>query len=99
MYNYIKGNCEMDILGEIFLEIYMELMMLIIPEKNISKKHKLVAKIIAIVVLLAVLSLVVWGIVLIVDYSNLLGIIPLTIAITISLIQIILGIILYKKHH
>ena len=89
----------MDILVEIFLEIYMELMLLVVPEKNISKKHKAIAKIIAIAVLLVVLALAVWGIILIVDYSNLLGIIPLAFAIVISVFQIVFGIVLYKKNH
>ncbi len=89
----------MDILVEVFLEIYMELMLLIVPEKNISKKHKVIAKIIAIAVLFGVLALAVWGIILIVDYSNLLGIIPLAFAIVISVFQIVFGIVLYKKNH
>ena len=89
----------MDILVEVFLEIYMELMLFVVPEKNISKKHKVIAKIIAIAVLLVVLALAVWGIILIVDYSNLLGIIPLAFAIVISVFQIVFGIVLYKKNH
>ena len=89
----------MDFLIEFVLEIYMEMMMLIIPEKNVTKKHKLIAKLLAIFVLLITLALVVWGCVLIIDYKNLLGIIPLAIALFISLLQIIFGIILYKRHH
>ena len=89
----------MDFLIEFILEIYMELMMLIIPEKNVTKKHKLIAKLFAIFVLFITLALVVWGCVLIIDYNNLLGIIPLAIALLISLLQIIFGIILYKRNH
>ena len=89
----------MDFLIEFILEIYMELMMLIVPEKNVTKKHKLIAKLLAIFVLFFTLALVVWGCVLIIDYNNLLGIIPLAIAFLISLLQIIFGIILYKRNH
>lgn len=89
----------MDFLIELFLEIYMELMLLLVPEKNITKKHKMIAKIIAVFVLLLVLSLAVWGIVLLVDYDNLWGILPLAVAVLISLVQIIAGIVLYKKNH
>ena len=89
----------MDILLEIFLEIYMELMILIVPEKNITKVHKFIAKVIAIVVLLGIFALVIYGAILWGDYGNMLGIIPITIAIIISVVQIAFGIILYKKHH
>ncbi len=89
----------MDFLIEFILEIYMELMMLIVPEKNVTKKHKFIAKLLAIFVLFITLALVVWGCVLIIDYNNLLGIIPLAIALLISLLQIIFGIILYKRNH
>ena len=89
----------MDVLVEIFLELYMELMMLIVPEKNITKKHQTIAKIIAIIVLLGVMALAFWGIVLIWEYGNLWGIAPLGFAIAFSLFQIVFGIIFYKKNH
>jgi hypothetical protein len=77
----------------------MELMLLIIPEKNVSKKHITAAKIIAIAVMIALFALVIWGISLIVDKNNLYGIIPILIAVIVSLVQIVAGIMLYKKHH
>ena len=89
----------MDIVIEILLEIYMELMFLVVPEKNASKKHIWIAKIAAIAVVLGIFALVIWGAVLILDYNNLWGILPITIAGAISLTQIIAGIVLYKKHH
>ena len=49
----------MDIVIEVILEIYVELMMLIVPEKNVSKKHKLIAKIIAILVVVVIFALVI----------------------------------------
>ena len=40
----------MELVIEIILEIYLELMVLIVPEKNASKKHILIAKILAVCV-------------------------------------------------
>ena len=89
----------MDIVIEILLEIYMELMLLIVPEKNIEKKHIRIIKLTAIVVTLGVFALAIWGIVLIADYNNLWGIVPIAVAAMVSLAQIVAGIILYKKNH
>ncbi|MBQ8748816.1 MAG: hypothetical protein IJZ14_03325 [Oscillospiraceae bacterium] len=89
----------MDIVIEILLEIYMELMFLVVPEKNASKKHIWLARIMAITVVLGIFALVIWGAVLIVDHNNLWGILPIAIAVVVSLAQIIAGIILFKKHH
>lgn len=89
----------MDLVIEILLEIYMELMFLVIPKKNASKKTILLAKIAAIVVVFCIFALVIWGAVLIVDHNNLWGILPIAIAVFISLAQIVAGFILFKKHH
>lgn len=89
----------MDLVIEIILEIYLELMLLVIPEKNASKKHIWIGKIAAILVVLGIFALVIWGGVLIVDHNNLWGILPIAVAGVISLAQIAAGIILYKKHH
>lgn len=89
----------MDILVEILLEIYMELMMLIVPEKNAAKWMKTVATILAVVMLLVVFGLVVWGAIWYFDCGNAWGLVPLILAAVISLAQIVAGIILYKRHH
>lgn len=89
----------MELVIEILLEIYMELMFLVIPEKNAGKKHIWIAKITAVSVVLGIFALVIWGGVLIVDHNNLWGVFPIAVAVVISLAQIIAGIILYKKHH
>ena len=89
----------MELVIEIVLEIYMELMFLVIPEKNATKKHIWIARIAAVLVVLGIFALVIWGCVLIVDHNNLWGILPISIAATVSLVQIIAGIILFKKHH
>lgn len=84
---------------EIVIELYMELMLLVVPEKNTTKKHIWIAKITAITVVLGVFALVIWGGVLIADYGNLWGILPIAVAVVIYLAQIVAGIVLYKKHH
>lgn len=74
-------------------------MILIVPENRLTKTHKIIARIIAITVIFILLALACWGIVLIVEFNNINGVIPLSIAVVISLTQIILGIIFYKKNH
>ena len=89
----------MDIVIEIFLELYMELMLLVIPEKNAGKKHIRMAKIAAIVVVVCVIALAIWGAVLIADYGNMWGVVPIAVAAALSVVQIVAGVALFKKHH
>ena len=95
---HLKVGDDMDLLLEIVFEIYLELMMHIVPEKEeSSKKYRMIAFLIAIIVLLGVLALFIWGCVLIVDYENKLGLIPIIIAVIFSIIQIIAGFVLHDK--
>ena len=89
----------MDLLFEMLFDIYGELMLLIVPEKGRSSRYRLLAKLVAVLMLLGVLALAFWGIVLIVDRQNLAGIAPLTVAVLISLAQIVAGILLFKRNH
>ena len=89
----------MDMLAEILFEVYGELMFLIIPEKRMNKKYVVLTKMIAVLVFVGVVALVLWGAILISDYQNPMGILPISVAAVISLAQIIAGIILFKKHH
>lgn len=89
----------MELLAEILFEVYGELMFLIIPEKRMSKKYVILAKTVAIFVFLSVVALALWGAILIADYHNPLGIVPIATAVLISLAQIVAGIVLFKKHH
>ncbi len=82
----------MDILIEVLLDIYMELMFLIIPEEKRTKKHILIVKIIAVLVTVGILALGVWGLVWIIDDKKPWGWLPLGIAILLSVIQIAFGI-------
>ena len=88
----------MEFLFEIVFEFYVELMLHIVPEKkSSSKKHRTIAIFVAILVLLSVFTLFIWGCVLIFNYNNKLGIIPIFFAAFISIIQIIAGFILHNK--
>ncbi len=87
----------MDIIFEILIEVYMELMLLIIPQDKRSKKHYYFAASIAIILTLCIIALGVWGIVLITDYANAWGWLPLSLAILFSLAQIGFGILLYIR--
>ncbi len=88
----------MELIFEIVFEIYIELMMYIVPEeKAMSMKYRVLTILFALFVLLGVFALFIWGCVLISDYNNKLGIIPIIIAIVISIIQIIAGFILHDK--
>ena len=89
----------MELLAEILFEVYGELMFLIIPGKRMGKKYVIIAKAIAVLVFIGVIALAVWGAILISDYNNMIGIVPISIAVVISLTQIIAGIVLFKKHH
>ncbi len=89
----------MDIIFEIFFEIYGELMFLIVPEKNRSKKTVFLSKLIATLVLLGVVALAIWGLVLVFEYENMWGTVPVAAAVIVSLAQIIAGIVLYKRNH
>ena len=89
----------MEFFAEFLLEIYMELMFLIVPKaKRGNKKYRVIATLIAIAVLLGVAALALCGAILISKYKNL-GIIPIAVAAVISLSQILAGFVLYDKNH
>lgn len=89
----------MELLTEILFEVYGELMFLIIPKNRMDKKYVMIAKTIAIFVFIGVMALALWGGILIAEYNNLIGILPISIAVVISVAQISAGIVLFKKHH
>ena len=89
----------MEILFEILLEVYMELMFLIIPEDKRGRKHRGIAAVVAIVVTLGIMAMAIWGIVWIVEMNNPWGWAPLVIAIVLSVAQITLGILLYTRRN
>ena len=85
----------MDIVFEILIEIYMELMMLVVPEENRTKKrYRVLAIIIALIGIAATIASLVYGLHLVIDKDDLLGIIPIAIAALLSLAQITAGIVI-----
>lgn len=94
----LRGGNAMEFLIEIVIGIYCELMLLIIPEEKASAiKYRKLATLLAIAGLLCTFGLFIWGCVLLNDYNNKFGAIPISIAIVISAAQIIAGMILYGK--
>ena len=89
----------MELLAEILLEVYFELLVLFIPEDRLSHRHRILAKVVAVIVFLGTLALAFWGACLILTEENPIGILPISIAVAIALIQIIGGILLYRKHN
>ena len=89
----------MDIVIEILIEVFMELMMLVVPKENIRKKHKIIAGLLAGVFALLVLGLFYLGYYLIFELNDLRGILPLAVSIIIASVQIVLGIIFYIKRN
>lgn len=89
----------MEILIEIILNVYLKMMMLVVPERNVTKKQKRIAEVAASVVTIGMVALAVWGIVLIVDHGNLWGIAPIAVAVVLSLAQILAGALLYWKNN
>ena len=88
----------MEFLMEFIVGFYMELMMLMVPERGEApKKYRKTVLIIAVTVLLSVIALFTWGAILLTDYNNNLGYIPIAIALVISTAQIVAGVILYNK--
>ncbi len=88
----------MEIVFEILFEMFLELMMFIVPEENRgSKKYRAVAFTVSLAVLVAVLALIIWGCILISDYNNKRGAIPITVAVVISIFWIVLGIVMNAK--
>ena len=90
----------MEFLMECIVGLYMELMMLMVPERGEApKKYRKTVLIIAVTVLLSVIALFTWGAILLTDYNNNLGYIPIAIALVISIAQIVAGFVLYKKRN
>lgn len=89
----------MELIGEILIEIYLELMMLVVPETNTSKRAIVLAKVLAIGVIFLAAGLLIGGVFLLTERKTLWGILPIAVAAVISLVQIVLGLWLYKKHH
>lgn len=89
----------MEIIFEVIITLYLELMGLIVPEKKATKGMKVLAIMIAIVLALGLPLLFFEGSYLWLEKNMVLGIILMIVSAVLVLAQIIAGIVLYKKHH
>ena len=97
-YTDLKAVSFMELIFEFFFELYLELMLFIVPDEGkTSKKHRNIAILLALTVLFLTLALFIWGCVLVCDYGNYFGFIPIIIATAISVTQIVLGFIFHNK--
>ncbi len=88
----------MDFVFEILFEVYLELMMLVVPEeKTTLKRYRYASIAVALLVIVGVLALFVWGCVLLFEENRKIGILPISLAILLSLAQMIAGILLYRR--
>ena len=88
----------MEFIFEILFEVYLELMMQIVPEdKATSKAYRAIAICVALVSMIGILALFIWGYVLAFERHNPIGWIPIVIATILSLTQIVLGLVLSEK--
>ncbi len=85
----------MEVFFEFLFEIYLELMLLIVPKEKASKFKWLVI-VMAIVVLLGTIVLFIWGIAFFED-KKLTGLLPIGIAVILSVAQIFAGFVLDSK--
>ena len=88
----------MEIIFEFFFEIYLELMLLIVPKEKIGlKRYYLLAVFFALVSFFGNLALLFWGGIVLIEDRQTWGVIPIVIALVWAIFQIILGFVLYKK--
>ena len=74
-------------------------MFLIVPEEKRKRKHRIIVGILAIVELIGLFALLIWGCYLIEDKKTPWGWLPLIGVIVLSIAQIVTGIILYFKRN
>lgn len=89
----------MDILIEVVLDLYLELMVMIVPKRNVTKGMRVLAIIIAIVFAFGLPALFLLGASLLFEKNTVWGLILMIVSALLVLAQIIAGIVLYKKHH
>lgn len=88
----------MEIILDVFLEIYTELMMFIIPEKKTSSKwFRALVIVVAALAIFGIILLFAWGLSLIQEKNDMRGIIPIVAAVILSIAQIVAGFIIQKK--
>lgn len=89
----------MDFLLELVLEFYLELMFMVVPTENVTKKRKVLASIIAIFMAIALPALFFLGFHLSLDQDKPWGVMLMVFSGVLIVAQIVAGVVLYEKHH
>jgi len=80
----------METVFEFLFELYLSMMMLVVPEEKTSK-YRWVVILLGVISMFGILALFFWGYILITEHGNLFGWLPIIIAALLSLAQIIAG--------
>lgn len=84
---------------EIILEFYLKLMLMVVPTENVTKKRKVLAGIIAVVMALGLPVLFFVGFWLSLDGDKPWGMMLMIFSGVLIVAQIIAGVLLYEKNH
>ncbi len=87
----------MEVIFEFLFEIYLEMMMFIVPEDK-ANKYRWVAKLVGVIMIFVVIVLFVLGGCLVFDHGKMIGWLPMSLAALLSLAQIIAGFIVQSKN-
>jgi DMSO/TMAO reductase YedYZ heme-binding membrane subunit len=82
---------------DLFIEVYFEVMLLFIPEEKLKGKNKKLAKVVGVAVILFIFILFFFGIYLLIDLKNRLGIIAIASSLILFIAHIVIGIIFYFR--
>lgn len=89
----------LDVLIELVLEFYLELMFMIVPTEKVTKKRKILASVIAIVMAIGLPILFFVGFNLSLDADKPWGTLLMIFSGTLIVAQIIAGFVLHEIHH
>lgn len=87
----------MEFVMEILMEVYLELMMLIVPDMGNTKRKKIIAGILAIASALGCIALFLMGAGFAMDGNDGWGMFFILLSISLSAIQILYGIIAWSR--
>lgn len=89
----------LEFLFEFVVEFYLELMFLVVPTENVTKRRKVIASIIAIVLAIGLPILFFVGFNLSLDADKRWGTLLMIFSGTLIVAQIIAGFVLHELHH
>lgn len=89
----------LEFLFEFVVEFYLELMFLVVPTENVTKRRKVIASIIAIVLAIGLPILFFVGFNLSLDADKPWGTLLMIFSGTLIVAQIIAGFVLHELHH